>query len=170
MFAFTRDQPTWGGVGVLIQEFQEKTRQVYVHITRLAGRLQKGETLPFATEATGLCEVGYQLFSDLFFSQRGQPELRTLADHVRQLPAGAEVTIATEARGRSFLLPWGLVYDGRLPQAASGGQQKDGFWGHRFKLTVCPSRWSAAVAAPGAAALRDPGWRPSMKTTSRPKR
>ncbi len=156
VFAFTRDRPTWGSVGALIQEFQEKTRQIYVHITKLAGRLQKGQALPFGSEGAGLAELGYQLFSDLFYSRRGQPEVSALAEYVQQLPAGAEVTIATEARGRSFLLPWGLVYDGPLPTAAWGGQQKNGFWGHRFKLTVCPSLWSAAVAASGTVAQERP--------------
>ncbi len=152
VFAFAKDRPAWGAVGVEVPEFQEKTREVYLHVTRLAVRLQNGETLPFATEAAGLCELGYQLFSDLFFSRPGprQEEMRAFADYVRQLPAGSEVTIANEPRGRPLLLPWGIVYDGRLPGAASGGQEKDGFWGHRFKLTVRPSlAWAAPpVAAP----------------------
>ncbi|HZZ81806.1 MAG TPA: CHAT domain-containing protein, partial [Gemmataceae bacterium] len=138
VFAFNAEQPMWAELGIKAAGIYTGTKGIYLAVTELAKRIEQGEQLALS-DAFELANRGYGLFSDLF-CKPNTPSLKKLAKKIRNLPHGAEVTVAADLHSDEFVLPWGFLYDQTPPEGQFGGTiEKDRFWGHRFQLTIRPS-------------------------------
>lgn len=145
----------WAATSNAVEGYRKKTEDIYLKVEELAEEHEPNMRQLFRDNAFALCHMGQELFSSLFFSGTGTPAaevLSELAGTIRSLPEGSDVIIATDATSQPFALPWGLIYDAeKLPGRALGGENINGFWGARFRLSVQPTRrfaWPPNVDSP----------------------
>lgn len=160
----------WGTLGANEQAVYQLSEKIYRYLHHLsieaAKEQEQGQDLSFEKSATGLANLGFELFTTVFLSPQTSESVRTfIKDFLLSLPKGSTVTIALNKETNGFIIPWGLMYDQLPPTLFASSMstffgsleappQQDAFWGVRFNLVVRPSISSERAPVTKSTSLR----------------
>jgi hypothetical protein len=164
VFTLMDSEAPWGFLGANEESIYQLSEKIYRYLHHLsieaAKEKEQGQELTFEKSATGLANLGYELFTTVFYSPQTSETVRVfMKNFFSNLPKESTVTIALNKDTGGFILPWGLMYDQRPPSLFSDSlssffgsleapPRQESFWGVRFNLVVRP--WFTTERAPVA--------------------
>jgi hypothetical protein len=155
LFTLKPDALPWSALGPAETGLYEHNKDMYraLHSLALAAAeaANAGKTLRFSKEFGHLAELGYKLFTDVFFQGDETSAAAFYEKFLKALPEGACVTVVIGKEAQNLCIPWGLLYDRRPPYGFSESPDRTGFWGYKYNLVVRP--WITPIGGDGAERL-----------------
>ena len=148
----------WATLGPTESAIYDRNKEIYQEVQTLANRAARAmkdqSDFKFGKEAKRLAQLGYPLFGDIFLHGLTEDPGIFADEYVRNLPEGANLTIAISHVVQNLYLPWGLMYVRQPPFDFFDVPALDGFLGYRYNLTIRPSMVSYGVAAKSELPIR----------------